>query len=98
MLDHAQYKDLEQDFQSCEPLKGRKDVYQFASNLADAFMGVVQYNLEMPGQSITELCEQMTVSPDSYANLKRLYKVSNKGALSQLVNGTLILQMCMTDW
>ena len=76
MLDNGQLEDLAQDFYSCKPLEGKGDVYQFVSNLAGSFMGVVQYNLEVPGQNITGLCQQMTVSSDSYSNLRHLYKVS----------------------
>ncbi|ELU12877.1 hypothetical protein CAPTEDRAFT_173918 [Capitella teleta] len=74
MLDKGNLLQLENDFYSCAPLDGEKDIYQFTSNVADAFMGVVQYNQEIPGQSIAGLCEQMTASADSYANLRKLFR------------------------
>jgi serine protease 16 len=75
MIDNGDLKQLENDFYACAAIDGKKDIYQFVSNLADAFMGVVQYNLEVPGQTISSLCQQMTSSEDSYANLQVLFKV-----------------------
>ena len=76
MITNQELSQLAKDFNSCEPLSGRGDVYQFVSNLADAFMGVVQYNGEVAEQNITGLCLQMTESQDSYANLQKLYQVT----------------------
>ncbi|XP_078517215.1 thymus-specific serine protease-like [Lissotriton helveticus] len=60
MLQTANITQLEKDFSSCESLKGSDDYIEFVSNLADIFMGVVQYNMEMPGNDISKLCNTMT--------------------------------------
>ncbi|XP_048378159.1 thymus-specific serine protease [Stegostoma tigrinum] len=51
---------LEVDFKSCQKLNGSDDRVEFASNLADIIMGIVQYNKEVPGRDIAKLCGIMT--------------------------------------
>ncbi|XP_069500482.1 thymus-specific serine protease [Ambystoma mexicanum] len=60
MLQAGNISQLEKDFSSCESLKGSDDYMEFVSNLADLFMGVVQYNMEIPGNDISKLCSIMT--------------------------------------
>lgn len=75
LLSQGNYAKLSKDFQSCEPIATKSDAYTFASNLADIFMSVVQYNAEMPGFNITGLCESMTKPGDAYHNLVQLNDV-----------------------
>uniref|UniRef100_H3BFZ0 Serine protease 16 n=1 Tax=Latimeria chalumnae TaxID=7897 RepID=H3BFZ0_LATCH len=51
---------LEKDFQACSKLNGSLDETELVSDLADIFMGAVQYNLELPGYNIAVLCDIMT--------------------------------------
>ncbi|XP_078064164.1 thymus-specific serine protease, partial [Mustelus asterias] len=51
---------LEADFRSCQKLQGNADRGEFAGNLADIVMGTVQYNNEMAGNNIANLCQVMT--------------------------------------
>lgn len=69
---------LESDFISCHPLGTDLDVLQMVSNLADWFMGTVQYNNEKRlAINIKSVCEIMTKSPSAYQNLVGLNKVSD---------------------
>ncbi|XP_074872458.1 thymus-specific serine protease [Carettochelys insculpta] len=52
--------ELEKDFRSCRPLTEPSDHWEFASNLADIFMGAVQYNEEFLCGSVTKQCSVMT--------------------------------------
>lgn len=54
-----EFSGLERDFKSCVPFAGPDDLALFASNLADIFMSVVQYNREMPNSDIRALCAAM---------------------------------------
>lgn len=64
---------LSADFLSCKPIQTDDDIFQFASNLADVFMGTVQYNDELPGSlDIKSVCEIMTQDADDYQNLMTL--------------------------
>ncbi|XP_029475256.1 thymus-specific serine protease-like isoform X2 [Rhinatrema bivittatum] len=60
MLQAGRTSQLEKDFCSCQALQGSEDYGEFASNLADIFMGTVQYNGEMPGRDIRAVCDIMT--------------------------------------
>lgn len=84
MLSNKELKRLEADFISCKPIEGEYDVYQFVSNLADVFMGTVQYNDEIPGQTISSLCEAMAKSGEAYQRLIELNKVSGSFQLYSL--------------
>ena len=78
MLDAGLTKQLAADFGSCQPISSKEDIFQFASNLADVFMGTVQYNNEMPGRNVASLCKNMTKpGADPYQSLVALNKVSN---------------------
>lgn len=51
------------DFHSCSPLQGEKDCQALVTNLADVFMGVVQYNNPLiPWSSVSYICGIMTNS------------------------------------
>ncbi|XP_048339123.1 thymus-specific serine protease-like, partial [Sphaerodactylus townsendi] len=66
-LIHAkQLEKLAKDFRSCGALKGTSDLIEMVSNLADIFMGAVQYNDE-GGQwaIVANLCRIMTNRTDS---------------------------------
>ncbi|XP_064621595.1 thymus-specific serine protease-like [Lineus longissimus] len=79
LIKGQQFPDLERDFLSCEKFNGSHDVFQFASNLAGNFMGVVQYNKEMPSIDITGICREMDTDLNPYASLMKL----NKDLLTQ---------------
>lgn len=53
--------ELEKDFRSCGPLAEAGDREELAGNLADIFMGAVQYNDEgFAGGTVAKLCRIMT--------------------------------------
>uniref|UniRef100_A0A8C8REL7 Serine protease 16 n=1 Tax=Pelusios castaneus TaxID=367368 RepID=A0A8C8REL7_9SAUR len=59
-LDAGRLAELEKDFHSCGPLREPSDREQLASNLADIFMGAVQYNSEgFQDGSVAKLCHIM---------------------------------------
>lgn len=67
---------LGSDFLSCQPLGSDLDVLWMANNLADVFMGTVQYNNEhYSSMNIKSMCEVMTQGPDAYQNLASLNKI-----------------------
>jgi len=52
-------------FNTCAPIT-ENDVPNFMQSLAGNFMGIVQYNLEIPGVNISTLCATMTNSSADY--------------------------------
>lgn len=69
---------LSRDFLSCQPVATEEDIFQFVSNLADIFMGTVQYNNEDSlAMNIKQVCQTMTQGQDAYQNLIGLNKVRN---------------------
>nr|XP_033812628.1 thymus-specific serine protease isoform X2 [Geotrypetes seraphini] len=60
MLKAGNTSQLEKDFCSCEGLQGSEDYTEFISNLADIFMGTVQYNGETSDRDIRRVCDTMT--------------------------------------
>ncbi|XP_074646567.1 thymus-specific serine protease-like [Tubulanus polymorphus] len=72
LISSKQYSILEKDFRSCQPLSNMYDINQLVSNLAGNFMGVVQYNNEVPGLNVERICQRMEKSSDGYENLKVL--------------------------
>ncbi|XP_030044867.1 thymus-specific serine protease, partial [Microcaecilia unicolor] len=60
MLQAGNISQLEKDFYSCEALQGIEDYTEFVGNLADIFMGTVQYNGEISSRNIGSICETMT--------------------------------------
>ncbi|KAK2164995.1 hypothetical protein LSH36_56g00011 [Paralvinella palmiformis] len=98
---NGELKQLASDFLSCESLENTTyGLFQFVSNLADVFMGTVQYNDEKPGVTVTKICDLMTQPGDPYDNFKILNKLflnltdqkcadnSWKNAISQIQNTT----------
>ena len=75
LISEQKFTKLEKDFSSCKPLSVDKDIFWFASNLADIFDGVIQYNNEMPTMNISSLCKVMTKPGVPYDNLITLNKV-----------------------
>lgn len=71
----GQFKELESDFLSCGPIQEKMDIVTFVSNLAGYFMGVVQYNEEIPGQNISMICKAMLSTGDPYENLITVNKM-----------------------
>lgn len=60
---------LEKDFFSCASLHPPDDYTEFVSNLADIFMGAVQYNNEMPSSDVRKICQQMISAGSAYEGL-----------------------------
>lgn len=75
MVNSGQLKQLETDFKSCKSISNPLDQQVFAENLAGNFQGVVQYNKEVPGMDIEDLCEYMTSTSDPYQGLINLNNV-----------------------
>ncbi|KAM4640595.1 thymus-specific serine protease [Discoglossus pictus] len=75
LLQAGNFSQLEKDFLSCEPLQGKDDYSTFVSNLADIFMGAVQYNGETPGIDVRKLCQVMMAARSSYNGLKSVNKM-----------------------
>ena len=77
MLANRQNEKLSRDFDSCTTVWEEADVFTFVSNLADIFMGTVQYNNENDqAPNITSICKEMTnASNTPYDNLRRLLGV-----------------------
>lgn len=84
MIQANQTVQLEKDFLSCGSLSEKNDQMVFVNNLAEIFMGAVQYNNEVPGLNIQYLCKQMTKSDDSYKNLQMVYKVRSIALIVKL--------------
>ncbi|XP_068105558.1 thymus-specific serine protease-like [Hyperolius riggenbachi] len=61
---------LEKDFSSCNPLHAPDDYTEFVSNLADIFMGAVQYNNEIPSSDVRKICDTMVKASTPYQGLK----------------------------
>ncbi|KAG9470766.1 hypothetical protein GDO78_016801, partial [Eleutherodactylus coqui] len=68
---------LERDFSSCSPLQGPDDYTEFVSNLADIFMGAVQYNMESPGSDVRKICGHMVSAQSAYEGLRIVNSVSS---------------------
>lgn len=76
MIGAGAFYKLQTDFKSCGPLSAKEDMVLFVSNLAGYFMGVAQYNNEIPGQNISHVCDVMLSSGDPYANLMKINQES----------------------
>ncbi|XP_067412775.1 thymus-specific serine protease [Emydura macquarii macquarii] len=73
----GQLAELEKDFHSCGNLTEPHDREQLTSNLADIFMGAVQYNNEgFQGGSVASLCTIM-INGDLGSPYQRLIAVNN---------------------
>uniref|UniRef100_A0A8C5QB37 Thymus-specific serine protease n=1 Tax=Leptobrachium leishanense TaxID=445787 RepID=A0A8C5QB37_9ANUR len=74
LLHSGNTSELEKDFSSCDALSGPDDSAEFVGNLADIFMGAVQYNGEIRGNNVRRLCQIMTTeSPQSaYEGLRKV--------------------------
>ncbi|XP_053329902.1 thymus-specific serine protease [Spea bombifrons] len=68
---------LEKDFSSCAALQGPDDYAQFVSNLADIFMGAVQYNREIQSNNVQQLCRIMSAEGTAsvYEALRKVNQV-----------------------
>ncbi|XP_060582512.1 thymus-specific serine protease-like [Ruditapes philippinarum] len=76
MIADGKYDQLRTDFKSCNMLSMIPDQVLFVSNLAGYFMGVAQYNNEIPGQNISHVCKVMLSTSDPYQNLITLNQES----------------------
>src|SRR6218665_2632876 len=68
---------LSRDFLSCQPIVTQEDIFQFVSNIADAFKMAVQYYSPLI-RSIEHMCKPMTQGQDAYQNLVVLNKVISR--------------------
>ncbi|KAM3910559.1 thymus-specific serine protease [Leptodactylus fuscus] len=75
MLHPGNTSKLEKDFSSCSPLHAPEDYAEFVSNLADIFMGAVQYNMESPGSDVRKICENMVAAESAYEGLRTVNKM-----------------------
>src|SRR6218665_1274134 len=76
LLSQGNLTKLSHDFLSCKPVVSQEDIFQFVSNVADAFMGTVQYNNKSPlTMNIERVCQIMMQGQDAYQNLIILNKV-----------------------
>lgn len=58
-------KQLETDFQTCDPIENELDLATFESNVMGTAQGVVQYNNEVPGQpTVADYCSAMAAKND----------------------------------
>ncbi|XP_073405233.1 thymus-specific serine protease [Dendrobates tinctorius] len=70
ILHSGKVSQLEIDFYSCLPLQAPKDYAEFVSNLADIFMGAVQYNMETPGSDVRKICDRIIGAESAYEGLR----------------------------
>ncbi|NP_001089218.1 uncharacterized protein LOC734265 precursor [Xenopus laevis] len=79
---------LEKDFYSCGSLQGSDDYTEFVGNLADIFMGAVQYNGMSPISNVQNICQLMTTKDNSaYEGLRSVNKMyMNSMGLSCISN------------
>ncbi|XP_002738015.1 thymus-specific serine protease-like [Saccoglossus kowalevskii] len=64
-----QFDTLKADFKSCNNISSYNDTALFLNNLAGIFMGIVQYNNEMPDWNVAAVCQNMTQPASPYDNL-----------------------------
>src|SRR6218665_4168860 len=78
LLSQGKLTKLSRDFISCQPVATPEDIFQFVSNIAGAFMGIVQYNSQLnTNMNIDYVCKTMTKGQDAYQNLVVVNKVCN---------------------
>ncbi|XP_018411518.1 PREDICTED: thymus-specific serine protease-like [Nanorana parkeri] len=75
LLTEKSVTQLEKDFFSCAALHPPEDYMEFVSNLADIFMGAVQYNNESPGSDVRKICERMISASSAYEGLKAVNSI-----------------------
>ena len=72
---------LDTDFKTCSPIGSEKDLSILLSDLMGNVQGTVQYNNEHSGiMNVTNICDVMTASTDSYSQfveLSALYREEN---------------------
>ncbi|KAJ8280264.1 hypothetical protein GJAV_G00052460 [Gymnothorax javanicus] len=61
------------DFNSCNPLEGPEDQIELVQNLADIFMGTVQYNRMGAPLTIEKLCTIMTNKSEVFEEAEEAY-------------------------
>lgn len=75
--------ELQKDFLSCGSLVLREDQSELVSNLADIFMGTVQYNHEGAGYDIAAVCDIMVGGGEGESSYTRLTHVLKVRGLSE---------------
>lgn len=72
---------IEQDFETCSPIKTDDDVAILLSDLMGNVQGTIQYNNEHNGvMNVTNICQTMTSTDDAYGNfvaLQKQYRTAN---------------------
>lgn len=81
-IDDGNLKQLASDFKSCAPISSHDDISMFATNLAGNLDGTVQYNNEVGGYNIKQLCIDMMGEADPYTSLKAVNAVSINASLT----------------
>eukprot|EP00026_Physarum_polycephalum_P008261 Phypoly_transcript_08342.p1 GENE.Phypoly_transcript_08342~~Phypoly_transcript_08342.p1 ORF type:complete len:486 (+),score=73.44 Phypoly_transcript_08342:64-1521(+) len=94
-------------FDTCAPIT-QQDIPNFMQSLAGNFMGIVQYNLEIPGVNISTLCDIMTnSSQDPLSNYLAVWNlfaedecvdVSYEDMVKELMNTTLSAAVGGRQW
>uniref|UniRef100_A0A6I8Q1D8 Serine protease 16 n=1 Tax=Xenopus tropicalis TaxID=8364 RepID=A0A6I8Q1D8_XENTR len=76
LLQKGNITQLEKDFYSCGSLQGSDDYTEFVGNLADIFMGAVQYNGMSPASNVQQICQLMTIKDNSaYEGLRSVNRM-----------------------
>jgi len=84
---------LSQLFTTCAPIE-QEDIPNFMQYLAGNFMGIVQYNLEIPGANISTLCNIMTnQSTDPLTNYIALWDLFRGGDCVDVSYGDMIQEL-----
>lgn len=87
LIAEKNFKKLEIDFSSCGDMSHPNDTWVFTQNLMTILDSIVQYNNQVPGMNIEQVCQYMTnPSMTPYQGLVRLVQVRDKRSFLHLVN------------
>lgn len=87
LIAEKNFKKLEIDFSSCGDMSHPNDTWVFTQNLMTILDSIVQYNNQVPGMNIKQVCQYMTdPSMTPYQGLVRLVQVRDKRSFLHLVN------------
>ena len=60
LIARKEFKQIENDFQTCQPIESEEDVWVFGTNVMGNIQGTVQYNLEIPNvMNVSDVCQAM---------------------------------------
>lgn len=87
LIAEKNFKKLEIDFSSCGDMSHPNDTWVFTQHLMTILDSIVQYNNQVPGMNIEQVCQYMTnPSMTPYQGLVRLVQVRDKRSILHLVN------------